>query len=144
DEGPPCDNTHALRENDRLRKTLKYRLYPNTQQQRLLEQPLEECRWLYHHLLAPRRAAWQQRQEAVRLSDQPATVPALNAERPRLSRVQSPVVQTVARRLDLAWQACLRRARTGAATPGSPRFRGTGRYDSLTFPQVPVGCQGDP
>ena len=36
-------------------KTFKYRLYPTKQQQRLLEQQLEECRWLYNHLLAERR-----------------------------------------------------------------------------------------
>jgi putative transposase len=30
--------------------------------------------------------------------------------------------------------------RTGE-TPGYPRFRGHGRYDSITFPQVPVGCR---
>jgi hypothetical protein len=39
-------------------KTFKYRLYPNKQQQRLLDQQLEECRWLYNHLLAERRDAW--------------------------------------------------------------------------------------
>jgi putative transposase len=27
--------------------------------------------------------------------------------------------------------------------PGYPRFRSQGRYDSLTFPQVPVGCRLD-
>jgi putative transposase len=62
-------------------KTFKYRLYPNKQQQRLLDQQLEECRWLYNHLLAERRDAWEQRQERL------------------------------------------------------------GYYDSLTFPQVPVGCR---
>jgi hypothetical protein len=40
-----------------MRKTFKYRLYPNYAQRRLLEHYLEECRWLYHHLLAERRAA---------------------------------------------------------------------------------------
>jgi putative transposase len=29
----------------------------------------------------------------------------------------------------------------GAQEPGYPRFRGVGRYDSLTFPHVPVGCR---
>jgi hypothetical protein len=43
-----------------------YRLYPNKQQQRLLEQQLEECRWLYNHLVAERRYAWDQRQESLR------------------------------------------------------------------------------
>ena len=46
------DNTHALSFNCSVLKTFKYRLYPNQQQQRLLEQQLEECRWLYNHLLA--------------------------------------------------------------------------------------------
>jgi putative transposase len=37
-------------------------------------------------------------------------------------------------------QAFFRRLRTGEK-PGYPRFRGTGRYDSITFPQVPIGCR---
>jgi putative transposase len=126
-----------------MRKTFKYRLYPNKQQQRLLEQQLEECRWLYNHLLAERRDAWEQRQESMRLYDQHATLPTLKAERPSLAGVQSQVLQNVAVRIDLAFQAFFRRVRDGAKEPGYPRFRGKGRYDSLTFPQVPVGCKLD-
>src|SRR5262245_13396044 len=126
-----------------MRKTFKYRLYPNKQQQRLLEQQLEACRWLYNHLLAERRDAWEQRHESVRLYDQHATLPALKAERPSLSGVQSQVLQNVAVRIDLAFQAFFRRGRDGEEHPGYPRFRGKGRYDSLTFPQVPVGCKLD-
>jgi putative transposase len=124
-----------------MRKTFTYRLYPNKQQQRLLEQQLEECRWLYNHLLAERRDAWEQRQESVRLYDQQATLPMTKAERPSLAGVQSQVLQNVAVRIDLAFQAFFRRVRAGEEKPGYPRFRGTGRYDSLTFPQVPVGCK---
>ncbi len=126
-----------------MRKTFKYRLYPNKQQQRLLERQLEECRWLYNHLLAERRDAWEQRRESVRLYDQHATLPALKVERPSLAGVQSQVVQNVAVRIDLAFQAFFRRVRAGQQEPGYPRFRGQGRYDSLTFPQVPVGCKLD-
>lgn len=123
-----------------MRKTFKYQLYPNKQQQRLLEQQLEECRWLYNHLLAARRDAWQERQESVRLYDQQATLPVLKAERSALAGVHSQVLQNVAVRIDLAFQAFFRRCKSGEA-PGYPRFRGTGRYDSITFPQVPVGCR---
>jgi putative transposase len=56
--------------------------------------------------------------------------------------VQSQVLQNVAVRIDLAFQAFFRRARTGE-TPGYPRFRGKGRYASITYPQVPVGCKLD-
>jgi putative transposase len=124
------------------RKTFKYRLYPTKQQQRLLDAQLEECRWLYNHLLAERRDVWEQRQESIRLYDQQATLPALKATRPALAGVHSQVLQNVAVRLDLAFQAFFRRVRAGE-TPGYPRFRGAGRYDSLTFPQVPVGCRLD-
>jgi putative transposase len=66
-----------------MRKTFKYRLYPTKQQQRLLDEQLEERRWLYNHLLAERKQAWEERQEVVRLYEQQATLPALKAERPR-------------------------------------------------------------
>src|SRR6478752_9529482 len=123
-------------------KTYRYRLYPTKQQQRLLDAQLEECRWLYNHLLAERRDAWEQRQESLRLYDQQATLPALKAARPALAGVQSQVLQNVAVRIDLAFQAFFRRLKAGEQ-PGYPRFRGKGRYDSLTFPQVPVGCNLD-
>ena len=107
-----------------MRKTFKYRLYPNNQQTRLLEQQLEECRWLYNHLLEERKTAWEQRQESVRLYDQQATLPALKAERTTLAGVQSQVLQNVAVRIDLAFQAFFRRCKAGEEEPGYPRFRG--------------------
>jgi putative transposase len=125
-----------------MRKTFKYRLYPTKHQQRLLDSQLEECCWLYNHLLAARRDAWEQRQESVRLYDQQATLPTLKAERPALGAIQSQVLQNVAVRIDLAFQAFFRRVRTGE-TPGYPRFRSKGRYASITYPQVPVGCKLD-
>jgi putative transposase len=120
----------------------KYRLYPTREQRRLLEQQLEECRWLYNRLLEERKRAWEQRQEAVRLYDQHALLPTLKAERPSLASVQSQVLQNVAVRIDLAFKAFFRRVRAGEM-PGYPRFHGQGRYDSITFPQVPVGCRLD-
>jgi putative transposase len=45
-------------------------------------------------------------------------------------------------RIDRAFQAFFRRVKAGE-TPGYPRFRGKGRYSSLTFPQVPGGCKLD-
>jgi putative transposase len=126
-----------------MRRTFKYRLSPNQHHGRLLDQQLEECRWLYNHLLAARRDAWERRQESLRLYDQQATLPVLKAERAALAEVQSQVLQNVAVRMDLAFQAYFRRCKAGG-TPGYPRFRGQGRYDSLTFPQVPVGCRLEP
>jgi putative transposase len=46
-------------------KAYKYRLYPSSGQQRLLNQLLEECRWLYNRTLAYRKDAWEQEQKRV-------------------------------------------------------------------------------
>jgi putative transposase len=42
----------------------------------------------------------------------------------------------------LAFKAFFRRVKAGE-TPGYPRFRGCGRYNSLTYPQAPSGCKMD-
>src|SRR5215475_5207759 len=86
-----------------MRKMFKYRLYPTKQQQRLLEQQLEECRWLYNHLLAERKVAWEQRQESLRYYDQAVTLPLLKATRPQLAQVNAQTLQNVAVRIDLAF-----------------------------------------
>jgi putative transposase len=104
---------------------------------------LEECRWLWNTLLAERKRAGEERQEMVDYYEQKAELPSLKAgERPSLSEVHSQVLQDVALRLKKAFDAFFRRLKAGE-NPGYPRFRGQGRYDSLTFPQVPVGCALD-
>src|ERR1700747_1362715 len=105
-----------------MRKTFQYRLYPTKQQQCLLDQQLEECRWLYNHLLAERRDAWEQRQESLRYYDQAISLPALKVERTSLASVHSQVLQNVAVRIDLAFKAFFRRVKAGEK-PGYPRFR---------------------
>jgi putative transposase len=68
------------------------------------------------------------------------SLPALKAERPALAGVHSQVLQNVAVRIDLAFKAFFRRVKAGEKA-GYPRFRGCGRYNSITFPQVPGGCR---
>jgi putative transposase len=124
-------------------RTFHYRLYPTKEQQRLLSRQLEECRWLWNTLLAERKQAWEERRETVEYYEQKGELPGLKAgERPSLQQVHPQVLQDVVLRLKKAFDTFFRRVASGE-TPGYPRFRGRGRYDSLTFPQVPVGCALD-
>ncbi len=66
-------------------------------------------------------------------------MPALKADRLSLKNIHSQVAQNVAVRIDLAMQSFFRRVKDGE-TPGYPRFKSKGRFDSITFPQVPSGC----
>jgi putative transposase len=122
-------------------KSFTYRLSPTKRQQRLLSEQLEEARWLWNTVLAARKQAWEERQETIDYYDQKAELPALKADvRPGLQQVHSQVVQDVALRLKKAFDAFFRRLKAGE-NPGSPRFRGKGRYNSLTYPQWENGVR---
>jgi putative transposase len=115
-------------------KTFKYRLYPTKRQTRQMQATLEECRWLWNHLLEQRKTAWEKRKESLSCYQQISTLPYLKQQKPSLKQVYSQVLTDVAFRLDRAFQAFFRRIKNGEK-PGYPRFRGRGRYDSFTYPQ---------
>jgi putative transposase len=99
-----------------------------------LKNTLEECRWLYNHLLEEHKRTYEETGKNPGLYTQQARLPALKRERPSLARVHSQVLQNVAVRVKLAFEAFFRRVAAGEE-PGYPRFRGTGRYDSFCYPQ---------
>ena len=117
-----------------MKKTFKYRLYPTSNQKHFLEKTLEECRWLYNTFLEQRQAAYTEVGLSPCRYDQINTLPVLKTARPSLADVHSQVLQNVAVRVDLAFQAFFRRVKNGEK-PGYPRFRGVDRYDSFTYPQ---------
>ncbi len=125
----------------RMLKAYKYRIYLTNGQRRVLEQQLEECRWLYNETLATRKNAWEQEQRTVDWYETKRAIPLLKGIRPSLKRVHSQVLQNVTERVDLAFKAFFRRVRTGERDAGFPRFKGKGRYDSLTFPQYGNGVR---
>ena len=117
-----------------MRKTFQYRLYPTKKQIKALETTLEECRWLYNHLLEKRRDTYERTGKGLTLYQQQETFSILKQERPSLKSVHSQVLQNVAVRVDLAFKAFFCRCKSGEK-PGYPRFKGKGRYDSFCFPQ---------
>src|SRR5713101_9264660 len=117
-----------------MRKMFQYRIYPTRKQVHKLNETLDECRWLYNHLLEKRKHAYAHTGKGLSCYEQQSTYPLLKQERSTLERVHSQVLQNVAVRLDLAFKAFFRRCKAGE-NPGFPRFRGRDRYDSFTFPQ---------
>jgi len=101
---------------------------------------LEATRWVYNEALATRKRAWEERQESLGLYDTHSLLPRWKAERPSLKIVHSQVLQNACVRVDLAFKAFFRRVKAGEQ-PGYPRFKGPGRYDSLTYPQYGNGVR---
>ncbi len=112
----------------------QYRIFPTKKQERLFNDTLEECRWLYNHLLEMRRTSYEQAGKSFSCYEQIRSITMLKELRPSLNAVYSQVLQNVAVRIDLAFKAFFRRVKAGEK-PGYPRFKGQGRYDSFTYPQ---------
>ena len=95
----------------------QYRIFPTKKQLHKLNETLEECRWLYNHLLEQRKTSYDERGESFSLYQQQETFGTLKQERPTLKQVHSQVLQNVAVRVDLAFKAFFRRVRKHAKDP---------------------------
>lgn len=95
---------------------------------------IEECRWLYNYLLEQRKLSYEECDVSLTCFDQQARFTQLKKDRISLTRVHSQVMQNVAVRIDLGFKSFFRRVKAGEK-PGYPRFRGSDRYDSFTYPQ---------
>ena len=117
-----------------MKITHKYRLFPTKRQQTIFEKTLAECRWLYNHFLEERKNSWEKEKKSINYHTQTTSILKLKKDRETLTQVYSQVLQNVAVRVDLAFQAFFRRIKA-SEKPGYPRFRGVGWYDSFTYPQ---------
>ena len=106
----------------------------------LFRSMLEECRWVFNQTLALHKNAWEQEQKSISLYQTNTLLPLWKQGCPTLTAVYSQVLQDVQERVDLAFKAFFRRVKAGEK-PGYPRFRGKGRYDSLTYPQFGFSLQ---
>lgn len=118
----------------KIRKSFQFRLQPTKKQQKLLNDQLAECRWLYNEFLAQRKLAFEDLEMPLSKYQQMMLLPLLKEERPSLNNVHSQVLQNVVDRLDKGFQAFFRRCREGKE-PGFPRFRGEHRYSSFCYTQ---------
>ena len=118
-----------------LRRTFKYRLYPNRRQREKLQATLDVCRELYNSALQERREAWSSHRKGIHYVEQANQLPDIKAVRHDVRAVHSQVLQDVLRRIDKTFKAFFLRCQRGQV-PGFPRFRSQSRYDSFTYPQT--------
>src|SRR5207302_7899972 len=62
-------------------KMYQYRLYPTKKQVQKLNETLDECRWLYNHLLEMRKTAYERDGISLTCFQQQYTFPVLKHER---------------------------------------------------------------
>ena len=118
-----------------MKTAYKFRIYPNKQQQAVLDVTLETCRHLWNNALADRKNTWDQDHQNTSYEDQAAILTLEKQHNPYLKGVFSQAEQDVLRRLKKAFDNFFRRCREHAKEKGYPRFKAKGRYSSFTYPQ---------
>src|SRR5439155_23998344 len=112
----------------KIRKTFKYRLYPNRKQRESLLATLEVCRDLYNDALQERREAWKLCRKAITFAMQSAQLPACKAADAAMRGVYSQVLQDVLHRADKTYKAFVCRGNR------LPPFKGNGLFECFTYP----------
>jgi putative transposase len=123
-----------------IRKAYVFRLYPTPAQETALNGVLAVCREVYNSLVNWRKHDYEVEGQSPNYYEQKKALPVWKQTHPELREIHSQTLQDVVKRVDLAFQAFFRRCRASATgkageTPGYPRMKGVGQYDSFTFTQ---------
>jgi putative transposase len=111
--------------------TYQYRLQVKDKREKTLSGILEKCRLVYNKVLDTRKTAWETEKKSMTLFDCNNLIKTWEFE-----GVHSQVLQDVSARVDKAFKGFFRRVKTKGEKAGYPRFKGYGRYDSITYPQT--------
>lgn len=123
-------------------RAYKFLLRPTTRQTAALGDMLRDHCSLYNGALQERRDAYRHSSmSTVRYGDQSAQLKDIRAfDKERQGCWPFSSQQATLRRLDKAFQSFFRRVRNGQ-TPGYPRFKGVGHFDTVVFPKDGDGCR---
>ncbi|MEO3883869.1 transposase [Nonomuraea sp. B5E05] len=124
-----------------MRRSFRFLLRPTARQAAVLAACLEDHRTLYNAALEHRRTAYARAGVSVRYGEQSAELKHIRADDPEgQTRWSFSSQQATLRRLDKAFRAFFKRVREGR-TPGFPRFKGRGRFDTVEWPKDGDGCR---
>ncbi|MFD5492637.1 RNA-guided endonuclease InsQ/TnpB family protein [Streptomyces sp. GDS52] len=123
-------------------RAYKFLLRPTKKQEAALGEMLRDHCSLYNGALQERRDAYRHSSKTdIGYGQQSAQLKEIRAFDPeRQGRWSFSSQQATLRRLDKAFQAFFRRVKAGR-TPGYPRFKGGGHFDTVTFPKDGDGCR---
>ncbi len=117
----------------RAHRQVTDRLLPQTRDNwRRLERVPESQRQLYNAALQERSDAWRPAGVSLTWQDRFRSLTVCRREIPEMAAVPVAIQRGALKRLDEAFQGFFRRAHAGQK-PGSPRFRGRRRFDSITI-----------
>lgn len=109
---------------ERVEYSYKFRLYPNREQENLIQRTFGCCRFVFNHYLALRKETYEQTGETLNYyaCAKDLTILKQQDETNWLKEVDATALQSSIRDLDTAFQNFFRRVKIGEK-PGYPKFR---------------------
>ena len=126
-----------------MKRSFKFQIRPTTRQARSLAACIEDHRQLYNAALEERREAYRIRRVSISYGGQSAQLKEIrDADSGGQGRWSFSSQQATLRRLDKSFGAYFRRVKAHQ-TPGYPRFKGRGWFDTVEWPKDRDGCRWD-
>lgn len=100
----------------------KFRIYPTSMQENLIQRTFGCCRFVFNHFLAERMEQYKQIGKSPTRFQQDKSLTALKKELEWLREVDATALQSTLQSLDSAYQNFFRRVKQGQK-PGYPRFK---------------------
>lgn len=100
----------------------KFRIYPTSKQENLIQRTFGCCRFVFNHFLAERMEQYKQTGKSPTRFQQDKSLTALKKELEWLRKVDATALQAALQSLDTAYQNFFRRVKQGRK-PGYPKFK---------------------
>lgn len=107
---------------EKMEYSYKFRIYPNREQQTLIQKTFGCARFVYNHFLAQRIAEYKTTGKAPTRFQQDKELTSMKKELPWLCEVDATALQSSVQTLDVAYQNFFRRVK-GGEKPGYPKFK---------------------
>jgi putative transposase len=120
--------------------TYKYRLLPTRKQHEALAAVLDSQRALYNAALEERIDCYRKTGRTVSYIDQSKSLTECRKYLPEMSAMPLKIQRGTLKRLDEAYKAFFRRAKSRSGKAGFPRFRGKGWFNSFEFSEFSGIC----
>lgn len=121
-----------------MKKSFKYRIYPNDSQIKSLEKTFNLCRFLYNSSLEERISYYQKYGKYCSCYDQINELPEIKELLPEFNDVYSQVLQSTLKRSDASFKNFFRNKEwlnTNSEGSGFPRFKNKFRFRSILYTQ---------
>lgn len=106
-----------------MEKSYKFRIYPNKQQEILIQKTFGSCRFIFNHYLAKRIEVYDNQNSIMGFVDCCSDLTQLKRELVWLKEVDSTALQSSLKDLDRAYKNFFRRIEQGDSKVGFPKFK---------------------